>query len=193
MKKTILKTLMIVCLIGAMSANSFAMKEVKEIEDLDDNKILNTIIENPTILNSNSEEIIDLTDQELLEDTDPFNTMATDRDLWNKSYGNTYNIKKRIIATNYSYPRNNPGTVYVRITNTGNSPITANIYKGTRESQTITYGTIGVKQGRQFIVGKQYGSSDCHGNNCFAKQDFTVSLYNVNNKISFNAHAFIKY
>lgn len=197
MKKKILKILMTLGLIISMSTNAFAIEEMKDMENLNKNEMLHTIVDGPSILNddyNNSNKATkSITNQELFKNYELFNTMGTNKRLWNKSYSNTYSVKKRIIATNYSFPWNNPGTAYVRITNTGNSVLTVNIYKGTRESNTITSGTVRPKQTRTFIVPKRFGSSDCRGNTCFAKQDFTVSVYNINNKISFRGIADIKY
>lgn len=197
MKKNMLKILIVLSLVMYMSTNVLAIDVTQNMERFNHNEIVDTIIEGPNILNNDSKilnkSIYSIMDQDLLENQELFNTKGTDRDLWNQSYTNTYNVKKRILATNYSYPVTNAGTVTIRITNTGNSTITVNIYQGSRESNTITSGTVGTKQSREFTVGKQHGSTVCTTNICHAKQDFTISLYNVNSKIAFKGVAFIKY
>lgn len=196
MKKNTWKIFVIFSLIVLMSTNAFAMEETKNMECFNDNEIIETIVDGPNVLNedyNNTNKLMEgITDQELLENYDLFNTKGNSRRLWSSSYSNTYNVKKRIIASNYSYPLDN-GIVYVNIRNTGSSRITINIYQGTRESKTITAGTVAPNQTRQFAVGRQYGSTVCSQYICHAEQNFTISAYNVDSKISFTGTADIKY
>lgn len=193
MNKNLLRIFLIISLMVSVSTSVFATEEIN-IENVQGKEMLDTIVEGPTILDNNYKKSLHSNiDEDTLEYNKLFNTMGTNRRLWNDAYRNTYNVKKRITATNYSYPWDNPGTVYIDIRNTGNSIITVNIYKGTREADTIDAGYVYPNQTRQFIVHRADGFTECHGNTCFAKQDFTVSAYNVSSQIAFNATADIRY
>lgn len=120
------------------------------------------------------------------------NTFATNSVLWNQRYTNQNSVKKEINAKNYgAYAK--PGKVNVSIKNTGKNTINVNIYQSWWNSKTLAYGKIAPGSSRTFTIGPKQGGYDCHGNNCFAYQRFTISVYANSGKISFNGYAKIFY
>lgn len=121
------------------------------------------------------------------------NLKATDSVLWDKYYYNENSIKKEIYAKNYEI-NGNPGEVNVYIKNNGYTTIKVNIYKSVWNSETIASDSISPGSSRVFVIGKEYGSSDCHaGNVCFYYQKFTISVYSNDGGISFYGRAKIYY
>lgn len=119
-------------------------------------------------------------------------TFATNRVLWNQSYTNQNSVKEEINARNYG-AHAKPGKVNVSIRNTGKNTINVNIYQSWWNSKTLAYGRIAPGSSRTFTIGPEHGGHDCHGNNCFAYQRFTISAYANSGKISFNGYAKIFY
>lgn len=117
--------------------------------------------------------------------------MSGNRFLWNQDYYNETSVKKNIYAKTYT--ENSAGTVRVYIKNTGNKSIKVNIYKSAWDSQTIDSATISAGSGRTFVIGSEYGGSDCTTNNCYYYHDFTISVYTQEGTMSFYGQAYLRY
>lgn len=111
--------------------------------------------------------------------------------LWNQDYYNETSVKKNIYAK--TYIENSAGTVRVYIKNTGNNSIKVNIYKSAWNSKTIDSATISAGSGRTFVIGSEYGESDCTTNNCYHYHDFTISVYTQEGTMSFYGQAYLRY
>ncbi len=119
-------------------------------------------------------------------------TYGTNSVLWNQSYKNENSIKKEINAINHGmYAK--PGKVNINIKNTGKNTINVNIYQSWWNSRTLAYFTLAPGSSKTVTIGSNYGGYDCHINNCFAYQRFTISVYAKSGKISFNGYAKIFY
>lgn len=191
--KTLKKRLGIVLGLSAVltlsSILAYASENITD-ESITENNVIESSIEEKV-----SDSIIEYnyTDEygDLVSATE-ISTFATNRVLWNQSYTNQNSVKKEINARNYG-AHAKPGRVNVSIKNTGKNTINVNIYQSWWNSKTLAYGSIAPGSSRTFTIGPEHGGYDCHGNNCFAYQRFTISAYTNSGRISFNGYAKIFY